>query len=624
MSHKEIAADVLKLVGGQSNVKSVVHCATRLRFQLKDDAKADTEALKNHDGIIQVVQSGGQYQIVIGSHVSDVYEELMALGNFSGEADASESSDEKKGLVSKAIDIISSIFTPFLGIIAGSGVLKGLLNLAVFFGWINVESGGYQLLYAAADGIFYFMPMALAVTAARKFKTNEFLALALATAMLYPNFQNFAAGVAAAGGSLTFFGLPIIYSADIGGYASTVIPIILAVWIQSYVEKFARKITPSFLRVFGVALITLLVMVPLTFILIGPLGLVVGQGLGAGYKAIYNMSSVVAGAVLGGFWQVLVIFGMHWGLVPIAINNLQTTGMDTMIPMSLAGVLAQSGAALGVFLKTRDAKMKGLAGSGALTALFGITEPTVYGVTLPLKKPFIFGCIGGAIGGAITAFNGVISYAFGQSILTFPNFIGPDGDLSKVIASIIACSIAFLFAAIMTYFFGGVNKPEAKEQTAARATTDFAEDVITSPLSGEIVPLASIEDPVFASGTMGQGVAIVPSDGKLVAPADGEIALLFPTGHAVGLKTSDGTEILMHIGMDTVELNGEGFKTHVKQGDTVTRGQLLVEFDRELIVSKGKPVVTPVVITNSADLSHVAIAEPGEVAAGERLFQLEK
>ena len=457
MSHKQLAMDVLQAVGGQENVQSVVHCATRLRFQLKDESKAQTDVLNQHPGVIKVVQSGGQYQVVIGSHVSDVYAELANLGNF-GNATIEEATGEKKSFISKAIDIISSIFTPILGVIAGAGVLKGLMNLCVFLGWMATDSSTYQLLYTAANGIFYFMPMTLAITAARKFKTNEFLALALAMSLLSVEFLTFAKSMEEAGGALTFLGLPVIYSAAIGGYSSTVIPIIVAVWIQSYVERFFKKIIPNFLRIFGVALLTLVVMVPLTYLVIGPLGLVFGQVVGGVYQAIYNSSSIVAGAILGGVWQVLVIFGMHWGLVPIALNNLATTGMDTMIPISLAGVLAQAGEALGVFLKAKDTKLKGLAGSGTLTALFGITEPTVYGVTLPLKKPFIFGCIGGAIGGAITASQNVITYGFGQSILTFPNFIGPDKDTSKVIISMVACLIGFLFAAIMTYFFGNVNQ----------------------------------------------------------------------------------------------------------------------------------------------------------------------
>lgn len=451
MNNKELAHDVLRLVGGKENVISVVHCATRLRFKLADETKADTEALNNHTGVIKVVQSGGQYQVVIGSHVSEVYPYINE-GN--KDQTVSEAVSEKKGVLNTAIDTISSIFTPFLGVIAGSGILKGLLNLALALGWLTNQDTAYQLLYTAADGIFYFMPMALAITAARKFKTNEFLALALAMALLYPGFTSFAASVDAAGGSLTFLGLPVIYSAAIGGYTSTVIPIIMAVWVQSYVERFAKKVVPNIIKIFGVTALTLIIMVPLTYILIGPIGLVLGQVIGGVFKGLYAFNPILAGLVLGGLWQVLVMFGMHWGLVPIALSNLAMNGMDFMIPMSLAGVLAQSGAALGVLIASKDVKLKGLAGSGVITALFGITEPTVYGVTLPLKKPFIFACIGGAIGGAIVAANNVLAYAFGQSILTLPSMIDSSGDTSKMMIAVVAYAVAFLFAALMTVFFG--------------------------------------------------------------------------------------------------------------------------------------------------------------------------
>ncbi|MGX6961447.1 beta-glucoside-specific PTS transporter subunit IIABC [Vagococcus xieshaowenii] len=631
MSNKQLAMDVLEAVGGQENVKSVVHCATRLRFKLNDESKAKTDVLNQHPGVIKVVQSGGQYQVVIGSHVSDVFEELEGLGNFGGSSSNATESNDGETFVGKAIDIISSIFTPFLGVLAGSGVLKGLLNLCLALGWLDTQSGTYQLLNAASDGIFYFMPIVLALTAARKFKTNEYLALVLSMAMLYPGFVEYAAGIEAANGSLTFLGLPVIFKAAIG-YKSTVIPIILAVWLQSYVEKFAKKIVPNFLRTFGVALITLLIMVPLTYLVIGPIGLVVGQVIGNAFKTIYTTSDLLAGAVLGGFWQVLVIFGMHWGLVPVTLQNLSTTGMDNMIPMSLAGVLAQAGAAFGVFLKTKDQNLKGIAGSGALAGLFGITEPTVYGVTLPLKRPFIFACIGGAIGGAIVGANGVISYAFGQSMLTLPSFINKEtGDTSKMVIAAIAYVIAIAFAAIMTYFFGNVNGKN-KEVTQESVTTKEevgtketkANETFVSPLNGQMINLVDVEDAVFSSGAMGQGVAIEPTEGKLFAPIDGEIALLFPTGHAIGMKTTDGAEILMHIGMDTVELNGEGFTAHVAQGDQVKAGQLLIEFDIDFIKSKGKPTVTPIVVTNSAEYNNVTVAEPKAIEAGEEIFTVEK
>ena len=450
VTNHDIAKDILTLVGGKENISSVVHCATRLRFKLVDEGKAQTETLKNHPGIIQVVQSGGQYQVVIGSHVSDVHHELVNLAGLAQikKEGTEEESAEKQSAVNKFIDIVSGIFTPFLAVLAGTGILKGLLSLFVFLGWLDVNSGIYTVLYVTADGFFNFLPIALAYTAAKKFKTNEFIAIAIAMALLHPLAGEFNA----ANDSFTFLGLPVIYGA---GYASTVIPIIFAVYLQSFVEKFAKKVTPKILKTFGVALLTLVIMVPLTFIVIGPLGTVIGVILGGIFKGIYNFSPLVAGLFLGGLWQVLVMFGMHWGIIPIAIANLGQLGFDYLLPMAVPAVIAQGGAALAVSLKAKDKKLKGLASSGAITAIFGITEPTIYGVTLPLKKPFIAGCIGGAVGGAISGVTGAHAFGFSASVFLIPNLISNiEGVESSVIGGVMGMVVAFFVAFIMTYVLG--------------------------------------------------------------------------------------------------------------------------------------------------------------------------
>jgi len=454
MSNQQVAADVLEFVGGKANINSVIHCATRLRFNLKDESIAKTSELKDHPVVIQVIQSGGQYQVVIGSHVSEVHKELVILADIlegsSERGDGHEEKGEKQGIITTFVDVISSIFTPFLGALAGTGALKGVLTLLVFVGALSKESGAYQILYAGADGLITFLPIALAFTAAKKFKTNQFIAVALAMSLVYP-------GIASEG--LNFFGIPVFYGA---GYTSTVIPIILAVFLQSYVEKFFRKIVPQILKVFGISMLTLLVMVPLTYIVIGPLGLIAGSLLGKVFEALYGASALFAGIILGGFWQIAVMFGMHWGIVPLVINNLGTQGFDPFLPMAIPGLIGQAGAALGVFLMTKDVKRKGLAASGSITALFGISEPTIYGVNLPLKKPFIAGCIGGAVGGGINAFFGVKAFAFSASILSFPNFISTiDGVESNVFASIIGISLAFVIALVLTLILGFDEKKAA-------------------------------------------------------------------------------------------------------------------------------------------------------------------
>lgn len=619
-TNKEIAVRVLDAVGGKENVNSVVHCATRLRFKLKDEEKADTNRLIQDDDVIQVVQSGGQYQVVIGSHVSDVYRELTGVANFDGE---SEKSAEKGNPLNQLIDIISSIFTPFLGAMAGAGVLKGFLTLAVTMNWLAADSGVYTVWYAIADGLFTYLPVMLAFTAAKKFKTNEFLAVSLAMALVHPSITELA------GQTLSFVGIPVIIGAS--AYTSSVIPIILAVFLQSYVERFFKKVIPSFLQIICVPLAVFLIMAPVTFIVVGPLGTIVGNLLGSGYDAIYNLSPILAGAIMGGLWQVFVMFGMHWGFVPIAMLNLTQFGFDTMVPMLLPAVLAQGGAALAVLFITKNVKLKGLALSSTITSLFGITEPTVYGVTLPLKKPFIAACISGAIGGAIVGFSQVKNYTFGLvSLLSLPSFIPQDTqDMSGLIAAAIGTAVAFGAAFVLTFVLRFEDQPNPadtdteKSKVPAPSITN-ERVVLSSPLAGRVVPLNEVKDQVFSSGAMGKGIAIDPANGTLVAPADGTITTLFPTGHAIGLTTTDGVEILMHIGMDTVELEGKGFEIFVKQEDQVKKGDLLVKFDLSLIKEAGYSTVTPIVVTNTPNYLDVLDMNQEDVLQGEDFLAIVK
>lgn len=619
-TNKEIAVRVLDAVGGKENVNSVVHCATRLRFKLKDEGKADTDRLNQDDDVIQVVQSGGQYQVVIGSHVSDVYRELTGVANFDGEA---EKSAEKGNPLNQLIDIISSIFTPFLGAMAGAGVLKGFLTLAVTMNWLAADSGVYTVWYAIADGLFTYLPVMLAFTAAKKFKTNEFLAVSLAMALVHPSITELA------GQTLSFVGIPVIIGAS--AYTSSVIPIILAVFLQSYVERFFKKVIPSFLQIICVPLAVFLIMAPVTFIVVGPLGTIVGNLLGSGYDAIYNFSPILAGAIMGGLWQVFVMFGMHWGFVPIMMLNLTQFGFDTMVPMLLPAVLAQGGAALAVFFITKNVKLKGLALSSTITSLFGITEPTVYGVTLPLKKPFIAACISGAVGGAIIGFSQVKNYTFGLvSLLSLPSFIPQDTqDMSGLIAAAIGTAVAFGAAFVLTFVLRFEDQPNPAEKNKEESKTPVPSNtseriVLSSPLAGRVLPLNEVQDQVFSSGAMGKGIAIDPANGTLVAPADGTITTLFPTGHAIGLTTTDGVEILMHIGMDTVELEGKGFEIFVKQEDQVKKGDLLVKFDLSLIKEAGYSTVTPIVVTNTPNYLDVLDMNQEDVLQGEDFLAIVK
>lgn len=618
--NEKIARDVLQDVGGEENINSVVHCATRLRFVLKDKNKANKSALNNNSDVIQVVESGGQFQVVIGSHVSEVYKELTKLmsGNVSNTV---EEVEDNRNLLDKLIDVISSIFTPFLGAMAGAGVLKGFLSLALALSWITPESGIYVVLFAIADGIFTYLPIVLAFTAAKKFNTNQYLAVALAAALVHPSITGLT------GQTLSFLGMAVIIGA---GYISSVIPIILAVYVQSYVEKFFKKIIPEFLKITCVPLFVFLIMAPLTFIAIGPIGGIAGSLLGKGYNVLYEMSPAITGAVFGGLWQVLVIFGMHWAFIPIMLNNISSQGFDTMLPMLVPAVLAQGGAALGVYLKTKNLKRKQLALSSTITSLFGITEPTVYGVTLPLKKPFIFGIVGGVIGGFIIGLSNAKAYSMALiSLLSIPTFIEPGtSNMSSVIVVCIATLISFVLACILTFLFGLKNEDEVDNiQESSKVDSNIlvsnkAKFDICSPLDGEIVKLEDIDDKVFASGVMGKGIAINPNDGNLYSPVDGKVSAVFPSKHAVGVTSDEGVEILMHIGMDTVELAGEFFESYVAMGQEIKKGDILVSFDIQGINDKGYSTVTPIVITNSDTFLDIIPTDDIAILHGEKLITI--
>lgn len=644
MDAKSVGKRIVDEVGGPDNINSLVHCATRLRFKLKDEGVAETEKIKSDPDVIQVVQKGGQYQVVIGTQVADVYDAIMnsgSLGSINDKDDASaENSKNKANLLDKFIDLISGIFTPIIGALTAIGIMKGLLILFSTVGWISTTSGTYQILFAAADGFFTFLPLALAYTAAIKFKTSQFISVAIGFAMVYPAIT----AVAAKGTALTFLGIPVILSPS--GYASSVIPIILTVWVQSKVEPVFKKVVPSSLSMIFVPFLTLLLMVPLAFVVIGPIGTVIGNALGSLYNTIYNLSPVIAGAIMGGFWQVFVMFGMHWGFVPVMMQNLTPAGggVDSMTPMLLPAVLAQGGAALAVFFRTHNKKTKELSMSSAVTSIFGVTEPAVYGVNLPLKIPFVSACIAGAVGGGFIAFMGVKNYVFGGlvSIFSFPAFIKTGtNNITPVIIAIIGSVIAIVLAFVLTMILfnksvsDDTNKEEKVSSDVEEQKTDDVNNgsndmkdgekiILGSPLTGDVINLDQVQDPVFSSQAMGKGIAIEPQVGKLVSPMDGEITVAFKTGHAVGISGNNGVDLLMHVGIDTVELDGKGFEILVHQGDQVKAGQTLINFDIDKIKKEGYLTTVPIVVTNSDQFTDISGLDQDDVTIGEDFLTITK
>ncbi|MCF7361841.1 PTS transporter subunit EIIC [Vibrio sp. A1-b2] len=470
MAYQQLATDIIKTVGGTSNVASVMHCATRLRFKLNDSAKADKEQTKLLDGVITAVESGGQYQVVIGNHVNEVFKAIQAeMGGDTGNEQEDKTENKgKEGLLSTFIDLISGIFTPLLGIMAASGILKGGLALAIAAGWTTTDSGIYQLLFAGSDALFFFFPVVLGYTAGAKFGGSPFVTMAIGGALVHPSMiAAFNASQSPSYEALTFLGMPITFM----NYASSVMPIIFAAWVSCKLETVFNKLLPGAIKNFFTPLLCIVVTVPLTFLVIGPAATHASQLLAHGYELVYAASPVVAGLVMGAFWQVFVIFGLHWGFVPVLLNNLAVLGSDSMMPLLVPAVLAQAGAAFGVFLMTKDVKLKAIAGSATTAGLFGITEPAIYGVNLPKKRPFVIGCISGAIGAAIIAYFSVRIYSFAlPSILVFPQIIPPTGVDLTLWVTVFASMLSIVLATVLTVLFGKVNDANKEIAQAVVAT----------------------------------------------------------------------------------------------------------------------------------------------------------
>ncbi len=627
-----LARIIIQNVGGRDNIISLTHCITRLRFKLKDESKANTDILKATDGIVTVMKAGGQYQVVIGNHVADVYDVVCEHAHIVGDAPTASDdggSEEKMSLGARLMDIISGVFQPCLFVLSAAGIIKGLLALWVFIAGqsgIDVTTqGAYQIWYAIGDGFFYYFPIILGYTAAKKFKSNEFVGMALGVGLVYPNM------VAITGGEVlgsvlagtafqmdyytTFFGIPVIMPAS--GYTSSVVPIILAVALAAWIEKKLKKVIPTVVKAFLTPLFTLIIAMPLTYLVIGPVATVVCNAITLLFSAIYSLPVVgglVAGVFIGALWQVLVIFGLHWALVPLAILNYGTLGYDNVLSPYFCVSFAQSMAVLGIICKTKDKKLRDMAVPAFVSGMFGVTEPCIYGITLPKKKPFIISCIGGAVGGGIIGFAGVKSYSMGGlGLFGLPSYIdGANQSMYSLIWVCIGTLVAMAVSFILTFI---TYKDDAPSQTTEKKGKTA--NNVASPMKGNVKALAESEDEAFASGALGEGLAIEPTEGKLYAPFDGEIVTFFPTGHAIGLKSADGVELLIHVGMDTVKLNGEGFTPKAKQGDHVKKGDLLLEFDIAKIKAAGYSIVSPVVVTNTDDYADVIPTDAASVNAGD-------
>ncbi|WP_278571292.1 beta-glucoside-specific PTS transporter subunit IIABC [Fusobacterium ulcerans] len=603
-NYDQLAKEIIFLIGGENNIVNLTHCVTRLRFKLKDETKTDENSLSKLKGVISIVKGNGQFQVVVGNAVEDIFNAIQRQYSI-GETEVKE--EKKSGtLFTRALNMMSAILNPIVIALAGAGMIKALLViLTTTLGILDTSGGTYKILAAAGNSVFYFLPLFLAYSSAKAFKCNPYIALAIVATLMEPNFTKL---MSKPGDMTSFLGIPVVLI----GYSGSLVPVIVSILIYSKLEKVLKKFIPKNIELFALSFVALLIMVPLTIIVIGPIGVYLADQVGNLVNFLSVKNGLLTGAVIGAGWTFLVMLGVQWGVVPIMINNISTYGYDVIRPMIAAATFASAGAAFGVFLKAKNKENKAYALSATIPALLGgITEPIVYGISLKYRKPFIAQVIGGAIAGGFMGMmhTKAIVYVF-PALTTLPAFLG-----ETFVYYVIGITLAFVITAVITYFLGIDEKDdiEIHEKNSSNTKNEAEDIIIKSCIEGESIELSKVKDEAFASGSIGKGVGIIPQKGVLYAPADGEISTVFVTGHAVGMVTDKEAEILMHIGINTVEMNGEGFTKKVKDGQKVKAGDILIEFDIEKIKKAGYDTTTMLVISNSEEYSDIGVLNLGEV-----------
>ena len=623
--YEKLAVDIIEAVGGKNNIIKASRCATRLRLVLKETTNEAKEKVSGLTGVITVVENGGQFQVVIGTHVGKVFDKVASELNL--DSNAIEEDAPKASVLNRIIATMSAVFAPFIYILAAAGILQGTLILINMVNPSFSNTGTYEVLSFMSWAPFTFLPIFIAITASKHFKCNMFIAVACCAALVSPTWAEIASRIAD-GESIKFLGISLAETT----YTSSVLPPLFLVWILSYVEKFVDKRLPDVVKALFTPFICMLVMVPLTILAIGPLSDSLATGIANGYNALYNFAPAVAAAVIGGLWQIVVIFGVHWGVTPMCLANYDLYGMDTFQAFQTMAVVAQAGAVFGVFIKARNRKTKNIALSAGVTGIFGITEPAIYGVNLKFKKPFICGCIAGAIGAVVGSFFNIAYYAYAglPGLLTVVNAITPNNSKS-IIGMLIGAAISFFGAIILVQVIGfGEKETEEKNENndvnvnEGQPILNMGIKEIKSPISGKVIELEKVNDPVFSSGAMGKGVAIEPIDNKVYAPFDGVIEFIADTKHAIGLLSDDGVEVLIHVGMDTVKMNGKGFDVKTKVNSKVKAGDLLLEFDKSVIEKEGYSLITPIVITNADNYEDKQLNINKEVESGKTIINLKE
>ncbi|MCA0119032.1 beta-glucoside-specific PTS transporter subunit IIABC [Bacillus sp. RSS_NA_20] len=622
MENKELAGKIVKLIGGTENISQSWHCITRLRFNLNDESQVKVDELKTLDGVLGAQFQSGQFQVIIGAKVAEVYEEIDHLAGHSSNNSAPVKNTSKMNPIEVVFDVISGIFTPILPAIVGSGLIKGIMALFVSLGWLTETSSTYQVLQIFSNAVFYFLPFLIAYSAAKKFKTRESLALALAGILLYPTMIE---GAAKGADPLNFLGLSI----PLNNYTSSVLPIILGVLLLSFVDKWITKAIPKSLSIVFTPVLSLMITAPLTLAFIAPIGNVSGQYLEIFFTSLFNFAGPIAGLLMGGLMPLIVLTGMHYAFFPSTLASFEKVGYDIMLlPMNFIANMAQAGAVLGVIIRTKRVETRSLALSTLLPSFFGITEPAIYGVTLRLKKPFYASLIGGAVGGCFYGLFSVKTTAFSiPGITSLPTYIMKGTNNFQL--ALIGIALSFIVSLLITILLGfqesvtafneqAAEKPNHTESTEnqqmSKQTNPYE---VQAPMSGKVIPLSEVNDSVFSSEMMGKGVAILPDKGVVQAPFSGKVVTVTPTKHAIGLVSDDGIELLIHVGIDTVSLNGQFFDVLVKEGDKIKTGDHLLSFDIEGIQSNHLDVVTPIIVTNSTQYLDVIHTGDAHVTAGQ-------
>lgn len=618
--YESLAGTIVEKVGGSGNISAVRHCQTRLRFNLRDTGKADKEGIGNLDGVAQVVESGGMFQVVIGMHVAEVFEEVEKLvPNREGQEEPDKGNGNKMSPPDYVIDFVSSVFQPIVPALSGAGMLKALMALLTVFHLVNSDSQTYYILNFFADATFAFLPVLLAYTTAKRMKCNAILAMSVAGIMCHANWQ----ALVAADEPVKFFGVIPFYLVS---YTSTVIPVILVIIVQSFVEKWLNKVIPKAVNLVFVPMFTFLIMGTLALSVLGPVGDYVGEGLALVFDWLSTNASWAPAALIGGLFPVMVMFGIHHAVAPLGSMQMASLGFDSIFgPGCVCSNIAQGVAALVVGLRTKESKTKQLGLSTGVTALMGITEPVLYGLNLPKKYPLVSSMIGGGLGGLYAGVTHTHRFATGSSgIPAVLLYIGDD-TMSFFWNIIISLLITAVSTAVITFILSLKFEKSVEMQTQEAAVIENEEkNTVYAPVNGKIVEMRDIPDPTFSEGVLGWTMGIYPEDGIVRAPFTGKVVQVSDTGHAIGLEGSDGMELLIHVGVDTVEMGGMGFDPKVKEGDEVNAGQELLVFDRKAVADAGHPDVVVVIVLNADDYTATELVAEGTVAAGTKIIQLKK